>query len=85
MAALQAWSLNRSIPVALDEFGCTVQQTNRTARLLYFKSASGTAMRHGIDWAVWDDNGWFQILDRKTKEWDTQVLGQLFPSERIQG
>jgi aryl-phospho-beta-D-glucosidase BglC (GH1 family) len=78
MSALHDWSQKHAIPVALDEFGCTVQQTNNTARLLYFKTASSTAMRHGIDWAVWDDNGWFQILNRKTQQWDTEVLRQLF-------
>ena len=60
-----------------NEFGCTVQQTNTSARLLYFKETTTSATAHGLDWGVWDDNGWYKVLDRKTKQWDAQVLAAM--------
>lgn len=81
MATLGNWSHNSSIPVVLDEFGCTVQQRNSTARYLYYQTTAAAATQHGLGWAVWDDNGWFRILDRTTQEWDAQLLETILPNQ----
>ena len=80
MTTLGEWSQNRNIPVVLDEYGCTVQQTNVSARLLYYNITAAAVARHGLDWAVWDDNGWFRILNRTTHEWDAEVLAEILPT-----
>ena len=80
MKFLGEWGRNRSMPVVHDEFGCTVMQPNRTARLLYYKTYARAAEAAGVAWAVWDDDGWFQILRRRgNRTWDAEVLAQLVP------
>lgn len=80
MATLGGWSQNRNIPVVLDEYGCTVQQKNVSARLLYYNLTAAAVTRHGLDWAVWDDNGWYRILNRTSHEWDAEVLAEILPT-----
>ena len=75
MAGLKEWSAKRQIPVYLDECGCTVMQSNRTARLEYYRVLRMSAEANGIGWAIWDDDGWWKTLDRKgDRTWDAGVM-----------
>lgn len=86
MAGLKEWSAKHQIPVYLDECGCTVMQTNTTARLEYYRILRTSAEANGIGWAIWDDDGWWKTLDRKgDRTWDAGVmtaLGLKAPSPR---
>ena len=83
MSQLAAWGerqLGGASKVVHDEFGCTTMQTNRTARLLYYKTYARAAEAAGVGWAVWDDDGWYRVLSRRGNHtWDTEVLAQLMP------
>ena len=80
MDFLGAWGRNRSVAVVHDEFGCTVMQPNRTARLLYYSTYARAAEAAGVGWAVWDDDGWYRVLSRRGNHtWDVDVLAQLVP------
>lgn len=75
---LRAWSDSHGIPITHDEFGCTVLQTNRTARLEYYAANSKAHALNNISWATWDDNGWWRILNRTgDRTWDEGVLQAL--------
>ena len=80
---LAAWGqrkLGDPSRVVHDEFGCTVMQSNRTARLLYYKTYARAAEAAGVGWAVWDDDGWYRVLSRRGNQtWDADVLAQLVP------
>ena len=81
MGNLAAWGQKKfgdPSKVVHDEFGCTVMQPNRTARLLYYKTYARAAEAAGVGWAVWDDDGWYQVLRRRGNHtWDAEVLAQL--------
>jgi hypothetical protein len=83
MSSLAAWgqrNLGDPSRVVHDEFGCTVMQSNRTARLLYYKTYARAAEAAGVGWAVWDDDGWYRVLSRRANQtWDADVLAQLVP------
>lgn len=83
MSSLAAWGqrkLGDPSRVVHDEFGCTVMQSNRTARLLYYKTYARAAEAAGVGWAVWDDDGWYRVLSRRANQtWDADVLAQLVP------
>ena len=56
MRSLAAWGqrkLGAASKVVHDEFGCTVMQSNRTARLLYYNTYRAAAEAAGVGWAVW--------------------------------
>jgi len=78
MDGLKQWAgKHGGVPVVHDEFGCTVQQPNRPARLHYYKAYATAAESSGVGWAVWDDNGDFRILVRANRTWDTGVFGAI--------
>jgi endoglucanase len=84
MSSLAKWGqrkLGDPRRVVHDEFGCTVMQSNRTARLLYYKTYRAAAEAAGVGWAIWDDDGWYRVLSRRGNHtWDAEVLAQLVPS-----
>ena len=55
----------------------TVQQSNQNARHREYEAATDAARQNGIPYAIWDDNGWWQILNRQTRQWDQGVLQNL--------
>merc|ERR1719272_372199 len=75
---MHAWAESKGIrAVVVDEFGTTHFQTNRAAVLKYFAANSEAAIKNGNGYAVWDDNGWYQILNRTSKVWDEDVVRSL--------
>ena len=74
---MAAWAKARGLRLSYNEFGCTVMQSNQDARHREYYAATDAATRHGIPYAIWDDNGWWQILNRGTRQWDYGVLSQL--------
>eukprot|EP00756_Hemistasia_phaeocysticola_P014086 Hpha_TRINITY_DN15322_c1_g1::TRINITY_DN15322_c1_g1_i2::g.91466::m.91466 len=89
MHNISAWAAGKGIAeVVMDEFGCThgswpMLQDNATACDEYYHYAAAAATEAGIGWAVWDDNGWFGILDRTpngTRQWKAGVIPALFPT-----
>lgn len=48
---IAAWAESKALAqIVLDEFGCTNQQQNRTARLLYYATTARAARQHGVGW-----------------------------------
>lgn len=75
---LHAWAQAKGLKaVVVDEFGVTHFQPNQTERLKYYAANTEASVRHGNGYAVWDDNGWFQILNRTSQQWDNRVLSKL--------
>jgi endoglucanase len=75
---LVAWAAQRGIKqVVLNEFGVTVQQPNRNDRIKYYRANSQACVANGQGYAIWDDNGWWQILDRNSRSWDEEILAAL--------
>jgi endoglucanase len=84
---LSAWARARGIKqVVLNEFGVTVQQSNRYDRLKYYHANSQACAKQGQGYAIWDDNGWWQVLNRNSRSWDEGVLENLVsPHKEIVG
>jgi aryl-phospho-beta-D-glucosidase BglC (GH1 family) len=75
---LADWAKEKGIQqVMLGEFGTTVQQPNRGDRLKYYKANAEACAKHDQGYAIWDDNGWWQVLNRDTRTWDEDILAQL--------
>ena len=71
------WSANNNVPVTVSEFGAvsTVDEggtTNRNDfndRMRYYASYVDQLTRNNLSWSVWDDGGWFGVLDRNQGRW----------------
>jgi hypothetical protein len=78
MRKLKSWAQARGVQqVMMGEFGVTNDQSNKEARLRYYKVNSQACAENGMGYAVWDDNGWWQIFDRNAGTWQEDVLAQL--------
>ena len=83
-ANVSAWAARRRpppappLPVYLGEFAVSHLQPNKTARLTWYREYAKAARGAGF-WAIsiWDDDGWFQTLNRTAMAWDTAVLAAL--------
>lgn len=75
---LMDWAQQRGVKqVVLNEFGVTNHQTNRDDRLKYYRANSQACASRGQGYAIWDDNGWWQVFNRDNGTWDEEVLQQL--------
>ena len=65
---VEAWSERTGYAILLGEFGVNHQQAPHDweAVLEYYKVVSAAAKKRGWGYAVWEDNGWFKLFDRKT-------------------
>merc|ERR1711963_941047 len=64
MSRLKWWAQARGIKqVVMNEFGVTNDQPNKAARLTYYRVNSQACVNNGQGYAIWDDNGWWQVLN----------------------
>jgi endoglucanase len=78
MGKLKSWAQTRGVQqVVLNEFGVSNDQPNKEARLRYYKVNSEACAENGQGYAIWDDNDWWQTLDRSNRVWQEDVLAQL--------
>lgn len=68
MLRVQEWSQENNIPVLIGEFGARVE-CDYNSRALWYEHYASSAIALGFAFAVWDDNGWFQVLERETETW----------------
>jgi aryl-phospho-beta-D-glucosidase BglC (GH1 family) len=73
------WSDTHGIPVMLSEFG-VVQWADRISRLRSFAAYVEESMAAGIPTQVWDDGGWFGLLNRTDGTWNEAVDWLLYAS-----
>lgn len=71
------WARARGVRLSYNEFGCTTMQSNQDARHAEYRAATDAARQHGVPYAIWDDNGWWQTLNRNSRQWDQGVLQSL--------
>ena len=43
----------------------------------HYRANTQACVDHGQGYALWDDNGWWQILNRGSRSWDEDVLAHL--------
>lgn len=79
-AALVPWAAKNGITaIVTDEMGVTHFQPNKDARLRYYTANTEAMSQLGQGYALWDDNGWWQVLNREDRTWDEGVLASLAP------
>jgi len=71
MKGVQTWSQQHNIPVLIGEFGAMFD-CDYNSRMLYYATYTEQALAYGFAFTVWDDDGWFQILNRTKKTWGDQ-------------
>ena len=71
------WAKTRGVRLSYNEFGCTTMQSNQDSRHAEYRAATDAAKLHGVPYAIWDDNGWWQTLNRNNRQWDEGVLQSL--------
>ncbi|MBN1597805.1 MAG: cellulase family glycosylhydrolase [Bacteroidales bacterium] len=65
---VQEWSSGNNIPVFLGEFGAH-EDCDFNSRMRHYARFVELALNNGWAFAVWDDNGWFQVLEREARSW----------------
>lgn len=72
------WIVENNRPVILGEWAMlndnptTGRSTTKQARAEYSEIYVREATERGMPTILWDDNGWYQALNRSTLEWDSQ-------------
>ena len=72
------WITENNRPVILGEWAMlnsnprTGKSTTKQARAEYSEIYVREATERGMPTILWDDNGWYQALNRTTLEWDSQ-------------
>jgi len=66
---VQTWSEANNIPVLLGEYGA-MWDCDYNSRMLHYATYTEQALKHGFAFTVWDDDGWFQVLQRKNAKWN---------------
>ncbi|MCK5170534.1 MAG: cellulase family glycosylhydrolase, partial [Bacteroidales bacterium] len=69
MAQIEEWSIENNIPVLIGEFGARTK-CDYNSRMIYYATYTEQALAHGMAFTVWDDNGWFQVLERVDSTWN---------------
>lgn len=69
MQSIYNFTDSTGIPVLLGEFGA-VQKCDFNSRMKYYAYYVKIAMSRKIPFTVWDDHGWFKILNRESSTWD---------------
>jgi aryl-phospho-beta-D-glucosidase BglC (GH1 family) len=67
-AQVAQWSRDNDIPVLLGEFGARTR-ADFNSRMRWYAAYVETALINGFAYCVWDDNGWFQVLQRNSVTW----------------
>ena len=68
MAGAAAWSAANNVPIHVSEFGARVEN-DFNSRMRYYAHYTDLVQLHGFAWSVWDDGGWFGILNRNAGTW----------------
>ena len=68
MAVAAAWSDQRGVPIHVSEFGAHVDN-NYNDRMRYYAHYVDLVQLYGFAWSVWDDGGWFQVMERPQNRW----------------
>ncbi len=77
-ASMVSWSKSSHIPVIIGEFGAENVHADRYSRLQYYGAVAQAAIGSGFAFTVWDDGGWFKILNRDNSHtWDADLLAQV--------
>ena len=77
-ATMVTWSKQSHIPVIVGEFGAENPHADRSSLLQYYATVAQDAIGSGFAFTVWDDGGWFKILNRNgSHTWDTGLLTQV--------
>lgn len=76
--ALSNWSSTHNIPIFMGESGC-VRKQNQTSRIAWYESFYGRVKNHTgiIGGLVWDDDGDFQIYNRSSRKFDTDIINAI--------
>lgn len=69
MLSIKEWSDQKSIPVLIGELGA-MNSCDYNSRMRYYAHYIEEAMRIGLAFTVWDDDGWFQTLERRDTSWN---------------
>lgn len=69
MARVKEWSQENNMPVLIGEFGA-MHDCHFNSRMLYYATYAEQALAHDLAFTVWDDDGWFQILEREDTAWN---------------
>ena len=77
-ATMVTWSKQSHIPVIVGEFGAENPHADRSSLLQYYATVAQDAIGSGLAFTVWDDGGWFKILNRNgSHTWDTGLLASV--------
>jgi hypothetical protein len=79
----QAWAAQKNVSILYGEFGTTYLQSPLTGRLEWYKVHVDAALGSGFAVAVWDDDGWFGIVNRSTRVWNEGVLQAMGLGKRV--
>ncbi|MEO0734190.1 MAG: cellulase family glycosylhydrolase, partial [Bacteroidota bacterium] len=66
--AAAAWSASNNMPIHVSEFGAHVDN-DYNSRMRYYAHYVEQLTKHKFAWSVWDDGGWFRVLDRDNGVW----------------
>ena len=69
MESVKEWSETNDIPVLIGELGA-MDGCEYNSRMRYYAHYIQEAMRIGLAFTVWDDDGMFQVLQRKDTSWN---------------
>ncbi len=67
---LEEFTFKHNIPVVMGEFGYDHRGEVTDEVLTYYRELANGALEAGFAITVWDDNGWFQIYNRQTREFN---------------
>jgi aryl-phospho-beta-D-glucosidase BglC (GH1 family) len=69
MDDVKTWSEQQNIPILVGEFGAMFD-CDFNSRMLYYATYVENLLAHQFAFTVWDDDGWFQILQRDDSTWN---------------
>lgn len=80
---LEEFTFRHNIPVVMGEFGYDHRGEVTDEVLAYYRELADGALEAGFAVSVWDDNGWFQVYNRQTREFNPikDVLIDLWDNE----
>lgn len=65
---VRAWADDNGLEVFLGEFGA-VEDCDYNSRMIHYASYVRGCLENNIAFAVWDDGGWFEVLERSSHTW----------------
>lgn len=68
LASAAGWSAANGVPIHVSEFGARVE-ADYNSRMRYYAHYVDQLQFHNLAWSVWDDGGWFGVLNRGAGTW----------------